>query len=319
MRYSQIHSTILPLVSVTIITYNHEKFINSAIESVLWQDYPNFRIVISDDASTDNTVKIIKKYIENYPNKIKLLLSKKNIGASHNWFKSISICTGKYAIGLAGDDEFFPGIISRQVNIMESDSDIAMCYSDAVVFHVPTNKTLYYLSNKTPTKSGGIRTALSDAIYYSPSTMFRKKFVPQENSFINIKHGTDLAFYKEIMILAGPNSKLFFLPEVLYKYQKHGSNITVTQTEYRREHIEAIKILQNKYPKYAKDLAPSIYDFCCVGFFKSLKALRLHDANFYFYEGLKAAKGNPFKFLRAITWAINFIINKKSFSPKYMN
>jgi glycosyltransferase involved in cell wall biosynthesis len=299
-----------PLLSIAIITYNNEKFINAAIESALAQDYPNIEIVISDDASTDDTVKIITKYIQAYPDKIRLLIAKKNMGAVANWFKCINTCRGKYIIGLGGDDEFYPNKVAKQVEIMENDPYIAICYADASVVQVSTQKELYRLSDKTPTKSGGIELALSDCTYYSPTMMFCKSLTPKENTFKMIRHGADLAFYKEFMILSAPLGTIYYLPEIVYKYQKHDMNITVTNNRYRREHIEAIKLLQKKYPKYSAYLNASIYDFCCVAFFKSILKLKFNDTCYFLYTGLKASRGNPFKFLRALIWGINFTINK---------
>lgn len=306
-----------PLVSIAIISYNHEKFISNAIESVLSQTYANIEIIISDDASTDNTVNVINSYAKTHSDKIKLLTGKRNLGANANWFKAVSACNGKYVIGLAGDDEFLPELLLKQVNIMERDKNIVICYTDAEVFDVYSKKVLYRLSDKAPTLSGGIETALQDSIYYSPTTMFRKKYLPKINIFEEIKHGSDLAFYKELMIIAAPNGKIYYLPEVLYKYQKHGSNITVTDYEYRKEHVDCIKILQTRYPKYKDLLAPSIYDFCCVAFFKSLMRLKFKDSYYFFVTGLKASKWDIFKFIRSIKWGSHFytkVLIKKIFN-----
>ncbi len=298
------------LLSIAIITYNSEKFIKSAINSALLQDYTNIEIVIADDASTDNTIRIIEKYLEAYPEKIRLLVANENLGITANWFKCVSACKGKYITVLGGDDEFYPNTLSKQIAIMENDHNIAICYADASVFHVLTKKDLYRLSDKAPTKSGGIELALRDCIYYSPAMMFRKSLLPKENSFTRIKHGADLAFLKEIMILSAPCGQIYYLPEVVYKYQKHESNITVTNWEYRKEHIDAIKILQQKYPKYSEYLNGSIYDFCCVAFFKSILKLKFKDAYYCLFTGLKASKGNPLKFFRALIWAVRFSLKQ---------
>jgi glycosyltransferase involved in cell wall biosynthesis len=288
------------------MAYNHSNFIGAAIDSILEQDYRYIEIVISDDDSTDNTLEVIQGYLDKYPDKIKLLTTTENLGATENWFKCICACNGKYIIGLGGDDEFYPNMLSKQIAIMENDPDIAICYADASVFHVPTQIELYHLSDKAPTKSGDIIVALQDAIYYSPTSMFRRSLIPEENSFIGIRHGSDLAFYKELMIRSAPNGKIYYLPKILYKYQKHLSNITVTEDSYRKEHINCIKILQSKYPKYQKFLNPSIYDFCCVAFFKSLYKFKFKNAFYFLFIGLKASKGNPFKFFRSVVWAIKW-------------
>lgn len=302
----------VPLVSIAMITYNHERFIANAIDSVLTQDYHNVQIIISDDLSTDKTIQIINKYIEQYFDKIKLLTAEKNVGAAANWFKCVNACNGKYVIGLSGDDEFYPNILSKQVMIMESNPKVALCYADAAVVEFSTQKVLYRLSDKTPPLSGNITTALMNSLYYSPTIMFRKNLLPKENIFKNIRHGADLAFYKELMILSAPNGKFVYLPEILYKYQKHDANITVLGFNYRKEHIEAIEILQKKYPKYKDALAPAIYDFCCVAFCKSLLRFNFIDAKYFLITGLKASKWNFVKFFRAIIWGTKFSLRIKS-------
>ncbi len=296
----------LPLVSIAIITYNSAKFIAKAMDSALAQDYPNIEIIVSDDASTDATPKIIQTYIDLYPDKIKLLTLSQNVGITKNWFNCVAYCKGKYITGLAGDDIMLSNKVSTQVSVMESDPNIAICYSDAVVVNAATQKILYRLSDKAPSKSGGIKTALSDSIYYSPTLMFRKEFLPLQNIYLDIRHATDLAFHKEVMILSAPNGKIQYLPQVLYIYNKHQYNLTVITKSYYKEHIEAIKTLQKRYPQYKRDLDPSIADFCCVALFKTLRELNLRQTGYFLSVGLKASKGNPLKFLRPTIWALQF-------------
>jgi glycosyltransferase involved in cell wall biosynthesis len=296
-----------PLLSVAIISYNHAEFIEEAIKSVLEQSYPNIEIVISDDASSDNTAEIIQKCLGGQRDKVKYILNSQNIGPVDNWFQCVSECRGKYIIGLAGDDQFYPDQLYKQVEIMERDLEIAICYADATVFDLSNEKILYRLSDKSSTKSGGVEIALRDTIYYSPTMMWRSSLTPKENSFKGIRYGADLAFYKEIMILSAPNGKICYLPEVVYKYCKHKSNLTVTTTQYRKDHIEAIQILQKKYPEYRVYLKPSIYDFCCVAFLKNIAKFNLSEVKYYFIHGLKAADFNPFKFFRVTVYAIKFI------------
>ena len=57
----------LPLVSVWMLTYNHQKFIKDCIESVISQNYNKIEIIIGDDASTDKTQEILKEYQKKYP------------------------------------------------------------------------------------------------------------------------------------------------------------------------------------------------------------------------------------------------------------
>ena len=73
------------LVSVFVPVYNAEKFIEECILSIVNQNYQNIEIVISDDASTDNTPIILKKLEKKFPNKIKLFLQENNLGITNNF------------------------------------------------------------------------------------------------------------------------------------------------------------------------------------------------------------------------------------------
>src|SRR5687767_7269280 len=73
------------IVAIEMITYNHEKYIAQAIESVLIQKTNfNYKLIICEDCSTDNTAKICAEYKEKYPDKIDLYLNEKNLGVKLN-------------------------------------------------------------------------------------------------------------------------------------------------------------------------------------------------------------------------------------------
>lgn len=94
-----------PMVSVVMITYNHEKYIRQAIDSILMQKVDfDYEIVIGEDKSPDNTRAILLEYKEKYPNKFKLLLRNENMGPTKNLYDVYMNCTGKYIAILEGDD-----------------------------------------------------------------------------------------------------------------------------------------------------------------------------------------------------------------------
>jgi glycosyltransferase involved in cell wall biosynthesis len=116
-----------------MITYNHEKYIKTAIESVLNQitSY-NILLIIGEDFSTDKTREICLEYKNKYPDKIKLILHDKNIGAANNG-KSVydaSIeCGAKYLAPLEGDDYWVdPYKIQKQVDFLEQNHEYVGCF-----------------------------------------------------------------------------------------------------------------------------------------------------------------------------------------------
>lgn len=92
-------------VSVYILTYYHEHFLAQAIESVLRQKtHFKYEIVISDDCSKDKTQSIIAHYAKLYPDIIRPIYNKENLGIPKNIFQARTHCRGKYIVVLAGDD-----------------------------------------------------------------------------------------------------------------------------------------------------------------------------------------------------------------------
>jgi glycosyltransferase involved in cell wall biosynthesis len=123
-----------PVVSICCITYNHEQFIEDALDSFLMQetDFP-FEIVVDDDCSTDKTADIIRKYKMKFPNIINDNLRKKNIGAVNNFIANMKRANGKYIALCEGDDYWIdPLKLQKQVDIFILNPDITLCFHPAI-------------------------------------------------------------------------------------------------------------------------------------------------------------------------------------------
>ena len=94
-----------PLISIAMCTYNGERFIKEQLDSIINQTYKNIEIIITDDASTDKTINIIKTY-QQKDHRIKLYQNKINLGFIKNFEKSISLTKGVY-IALADQDDIW--------------------------------------------------------------------------------------------------------------------------------------------------------------------------------------------------------------------
>lgn len=94
-----------PLVTVLITTYNQERYIGTAIDSVLAQktDFP-FEVYISEDCGTDGTRAILQDYAARFPDIIRLNLREQNAGISRNWYEGLCAAKGQYVCTLEGDD-----------------------------------------------------------------------------------------------------------------------------------------------------------------------------------------------------------------------
>ena len=122
-------------LSVLVVTYNHEKFIAQALDSILMQK-PNFdyEIVIGEDCSNDGTRDIVAEYKKKYPDRIRLLLNESNIGAGKNFKQTYEACSGEYIALLEGDDYWTsPDKLQKQVDFMDENLDFAICSHNVVV------------------------------------------------------------------------------------------------------------------------------------------------------------------------------------------
>jgi len=118
------------LVSVWMITYNHEKYIAQALNGVLMQETNfNFEIVIGEDFSKDNTRAIIQEYESKYPTKIRIICQESNVGVLRNAYEfTLPLCKGKYIACLEGDDYWTdPLKLQKQVDFLEANPDYSLC------------------------------------------------------------------------------------------------------------------------------------------------------------------------------------------------
>jgi glycosyltransferase involved in cell wall biosynthesis len=114
-----------PLVSVLMTSYNRERYIGEAIESVMNSTYKNFELIIVDDGSKDATVNIAKGYAETDP-RIRVYINEKNLGDYPNRNRAASYAKGKYLKYVDSDDKILPEALETFVNIMENSPEAAL-------------------------------------------------------------------------------------------------------------------------------------------------------------------------------------------------
>jgi glycosyltransferase involved in cell wall biosynthesis len=139
-----------PLVSVRVVTYNHEKYIQQCLEGILMQrtDFP-FEIVIGEDCSTDHTQEIVFDYEKRFPEIIRVITSEKNVGGMQNIIRVHQACSGKYIANCEGDDYWIdPLKLQKQVDFMEAHPGMTLCFHNAIILNEATAATRIFFETQ---------------------------------------------------------------------------------------------------------------------------------------------------------------------------
>lgn len=121
-----------PCVSIGLPVYNGENFIIETLDSILSQTYTDFELIISDNASTDNTKSICEAYVAQ-DKRIRYYRNEQNLGGAWNYNRVLDLSRGTYFKWAAHDDLLAPTLIAECVNTLNDDSSIILCHSKTSV------------------------------------------------------------------------------------------------------------------------------------------------------------------------------------------
>ncbi|TKB45179.1 glycosyltransferase family 2 protein [Thalassotalea mangrovi] len=130
----------LDKVSIIMSTFNSLAWVGEAIESVIAQSYGNWELLITDDASEDNTRQLLEFYAQQYDN-VYIFFNEKNMGAAYSRNRGIAKATGRYLAFLDADDSWQPNKLAEQVEFMQR-------------YHIPLSCTSYQVVDEHGKKLG---------------------------------------------------------------------------------------------------------------------------------------------------------------------
>ena len=133
-----------PLVTIGLPCYNSERYIAQAIESLLAQTFTDFKIIISDNASTDSTAAICQRYAA-ADARVYSTRNAVNIGLTRNFNRVFDLSNSKYFKWATADDFSGPQMLADAVAILESDPSVALCYPRTVLVDAEGQETNRYV------------------------------------------------------------------------------------------------------------------------------------------------------------------------------
>ena len=117
-----------PKVSIGLPVFNGERFVAETIDSILAQTFDDFELIISDNASTDRTEEICRKYAE-ADGRVIYVRNRQNLGAAYNYNQTFHLSAGEYFKWACHDDLVRPEFLKRCVEVLDGDPSIVMSYT----------------------------------------------------------------------------------------------------------------------------------------------------------------------------------------------
>lgn len=222
-------------VSVAIVTYNHERFIAKALDSVLSQRTAfEFEVVLGEDCSSDTTRDIVMEYKRRYPDNIRLLLNEKNLGMHANGAQVLRACTGEYIAMLDGDDYWTSAEkLQKQVDFLSGHPECSACFHDALIIHEDNSEEPKHYRTMQKEFST-VEDLLIDNFIPTAAVMFRRTLIKRLPAWAESLEMGDWVIH----ILNALHGRIGYIDEVMSVYVVHGCGVWSTKS--RLIHTRAI-------------------------------------------------------------------------------
>lgn len=234
------------LVSIIVPLYNASKFIDDTINTVLNQTYENWELLFINDCSTDDSIKIIKKYKDN---RIKIINNKENSGAAISRNVGIKASKGRYICFLDADDLWKEEKLQKQIDFMRKNNCAFSFtgYEFALENGIPNGKKVF-VPNKINYKQ-----ALKNTTIWTSTVMLDMKKLDKDDIYMpNVRRGQDTATWWKILKKV---DYAYGLNDILSFYRR-------TNTSLSSNKITALKRTWNLYRNIEHlNIVYSIYNF----------------------------------------------------------
>ena len=246
-------------LTVIILCYNHERFLTRALESVLGQKTSfEYRIIVTDDASTDSSREIIRRYAARYPKCILPLLRERNLGSMENFRQTLAEVRSEYVIINDGDDWFSDtNKLQRQVEYLDAHPECSICFHPVRIVREGVDGEELFPPRRD-WKSQSFEQLLNRNFMQTNSVMYRWAF--NDGSLLQHLPGEIEPGDHFLHLLHAERGKIGFLHEVMSVYLRHPGSVwegdAKTAEWFLRcaeKHIQFYRELEKRYGVKMRD------------------------------------------------------------------
>ncbi len=253
-----------PLISVCLACYNVEPYIADTLECVVSQTYKNLEIICIDDASTDDTARIIASFAERDP-RVVLVKNSLNSGQSVSRNQSIDLARGSFVLFLDGDDLYDPEMIEKAVrSAVENQSDMVIW--DYLDF---TNESEIDTKRQTPSKLSGLSPKDRVALLQRPAFIWVRLIKLQIIKDLGLKFPVgltrqDVPVHWELILKI---ENISLVPEKLSYYRQRSTATTYLKNERMFDHATVMQLTADflesakLYDQYKEEFLRQKLDF----------------------------------------------------------
>lgn len=213
-----------PKVSVCIPTYNTARYLPEAIESVLAQEFTDYELVICDNASTDETPDICRRY---HDQRVRYMRFEEFVGQAANWNRCLDLATCEYVVLLHADDVLRPAFLKRATEMLDNNSHAGLVHCS--VQHIgqtgePLHVQKLYDEDRIDDGEVTFKRLLLEGCLVNPAgVMVRRDLYKKVGRFTEeIVWGVDWHMWMRIAL----QSKVAYLAETLAEYRQHAQSGT---------------------------------------------------------------------------------------------
>ncbi|MCJ7658159.1 MAG: glycosyltransferase family 2 protein [Anaerolineales bacterium] len=211
------------MISVIMPVYNTEKYVSQAIESILIQTYRDLELIIIDDASTDDSLKILRSYEKRDP-RIRILTNDSNQGISRARNLGLQLARGEYIAVMDSDDISLPDRFEKQIDYLTANPHVGVVGTNYTLVH---ENGIAHRTSKLVESSSQIWWMMffSSAVAHATAMMRRSIFIDKKIKYDErYSCAVDYDLFFQIM----HDYPMANLPESLFLYRQHDQNISKT-------------------------------------------------------------------------------------------
>lgn len=280
-----------PLVSICILTYQHEPYIEDCIKGIIAQSYPNMELLFLDDASTDGTWNKIEQYHEVLKPRfvrVEWIRHDHNSGnVAKNVNEMLKWCRGTYIKSIAGDDCLCPGYIEKMTAFLEEHEEYVMAYCNEYIipdkWHVgdPLSRESWFRFHRPPASEKVFDRLLLGNYIPSPTMMIRR------NAFEKYGYHDESIRYEDydMLLRLSRRERFGFINEKLVSYRSSATGLSHTDTRQKFIFMynETVKVLKKHLRYVNREKRQMIIEHFLTARISEMKKKKWYDLALIFW------------------------------------